>query len=247
MTSTDPQNVIESYLRQVRYRISPPGAVEHADDVLDELRDHLLCDAEQLVANGVEPRSAAQRAVLNLGMADELARGLLSELVRPHLRRLTTTLLLLGLGAGAVWTAVLAVGPDEPWTERNEPSPVVFFEAAGQWAATLTLFVAVLGVLFVSASRRIRVGVTLRAVLQRGALCACWLSLLLGAATAAQLAGYLSVRAVLAPGSLAWPELAVAGVLTLVAVPVLAKPLRAVSMMDTAGRRLAAPRGRMRR
>jgi len=114
--------------------ISPPGAVEHADDVLDELRDHLLCDAEQLVANGVERARRRSARCSTSGWLTSWPEA--SQRARPSApTAVDHDVVVSGLGAGAVWTAVLAVLPDERGPSGTSPLRVVFFEAAGQWAA----------------------------------------------------------------------------------------------------------------
>jgi len=231
MTPAGPQEIIDSYLRHLRSRVWPGAADRDSADTLDELRDHLLCEVEQQVNDGAEPHSAARHAVLDFGPVDELTGTLQRELIRPHLRRLGNVLLILGLGAGASWTGVLMAGPPEPWTERTEPGPIVFFDYGGEIAATVTLVAAALGILLVTAPGQFLIRPQLRAYFQRWSVRACATSLLLGVATAAQLAGYLAVRAVIAPTSLAWTSIAVTGLLTAATVPILAKPLRAVLAM----------------
>jgi hypothetical protein len=232
MTAAGPQEVIDSYLRQLRSRVWPGAADRDSTDTLDELRDHLLCEVEQQVTNGVDPRSAAQHAVLTFGAVDELTGRLQRELVRPHLRRLGNVLLLLGLAAGATWTGVLMAGPPEPWTDRTEPGPIVFFDYGGELAATFALVTAALGILLVVAPGRFLIRPTLRALCQRWSVRACATSLLLGLATAVQLAGYLAVRAAIAPASLSWTSIAITALLTAATVPILARPLRAVVTMQ---------------
>ena len=231
MTAPGPQEIIDSYLRQLRSRVWPAAADRETADTLDELRDHLLCELEHQVSNGAEPHSAARRAVLGFGPVDELTGKLQRELVRPHLRRLGNVLLLLGLGAGATWTGVLMAGPPEPWTDRTEPRTIRFFDIGGESAATVTLIAAALAILLVTAPGQLLVRSRLRAHCQRWSVLACATSLLLGLATAAQLAGYLAVRAALFPSSLSWTPIAVAGLLTAATVPILARPLRAVLTM----------------
>jgi hypothetical protein len=227
MTPAGPQDIIDSYLQNLRSRVWPGPAARDSADTLDELRDHLLCEVEQQVDDGAEPRAAAQQAVLGFGPVDELQR----ELVRPHLRRLGNVLLILGLGAGATWTGVLMAGPPEPWTDRTEPGPIVFFDYGGELAATVTLIAAALAILLVTAPGQFLIRPRLRAYCQRWSERACATSLVLGVATAAQLAGYLAVRAVIAPTSLAWSSIAITGLLTAATVPILAKPLRTVRAM----------------
>ncbi|HEX4246743.1 MAG TPA: hypothetical protein VH008_02680 [Pseudonocardia sp.] len=231
MTPAGPQEIVDGYLRHLRSLVWPGAADRDSADTLDELRDHLLCEVEQQVTNGVEPRSAAQQALCGFGPVDELTGKLQRELVRPHLRRLSNVLLLLGLSAGATWTGVLMAGPPEPWTDRTEPRTIVFFDYSGEIAATCTLVAAALGILLVIAPGRFLIRPQLRALCQRWSVRACATSLLLGLATAVQLAGYLAVRAVIAPASLSWTSIAVTCLLTAATVPILARPLRAVVAM----------------
>jgi hypothetical protein len=172
---------------------------------------------------------AADRAVAELGPLDGLAGALHAELVRPHLRRLTMVLLALGVTAGTIWTGVIIAGPAEPWTERTEPLSVVILDAGGAFAGTLTLTAAVLGVLLTGCAGRLWAYPRVRASLQRWSLRVSWATLALGLVTAAQLAGYLLVRAVVEPTSLAWPAVITSAALTLAAAPVLFGPLRRVT------------------
>ncbi|HEY0578967.1 MAG TPA: hypothetical protein VGD73_33085 [Pseudonocardia sp.] len=237
---------IGGYLARLGGLLSPRATDPAAVDLLDELRDHLLCQVEQEVADGAEADAATDRAVAESGPVDGLASALRAELVRPHLRRLSVALLLLGVGAGATWTGVLLAGPAEPWTERTEPGPIVVFDAGGELAGTATLLAAVLGVLLVVGPGRFPALAGLRAGCQRWSLRACWLSLALGLATAAQLGGYLLVRALIAPSSLAWPAVIAIAALTMAAAPVLLPPLR--GLIGPRGlsrpRGLTGPRGR---
>jgi len=239
------QGAIDGYLTRLGGLLSRRPADPAAVDLLDELRDHLLCQVEQEVAGGAEADAATERAVAECGPADGLASALRTELARPHLRRLSVALLLLGVTAGATWTGVLLAGPAEPWTERTEPGPIVFFDAGGELAGTATLLAAVLGVLLVVGPGRFPTVAGLRAGCQRWSVRACWLSLALGLATAAQLAGYLLVRALIAPNSLAWPAVIAIAVLTMAAAPVLLGPLRGLTGPRASGPRgLTGPRGR---
>jgi hypothetical protein len=196
---------------------------------MDELRDHLLSHIEEQVADGAEPGLAADRAVAEFGPLDGLAGALHAELVRPHVRRLTMVLLALGATAGTIWTGVIIAGPAEPWTERTEPLSVVILDAGGALAGTLTLAAAVLGVLLTGCAGRLWAYPRVRASLQRWSLRVSWATLALGLVTAAQLAGYLLVRAVVEPTSLAWPAVITSAALTLAAAPVLFGPLRRVT------------------
>jgi hypothetical protein len=246
MTRPEPGGAIDGYLARLGGLLSPRSTDPAAADLLAELRDHLLCQVEREVADGAEAKAATDRAVAECGPVDGLASALRAELARPHLRRLSVALLLLGVTAGATWTGVLLAGPAEPWTERTEPGPIVFFDAGGELAGTATLLAAVLGVLLVVGPGRFTALAGLRAGCQRWSLRACWLSIGLGLATAAQLGGYLLVRGLVAPSSLAWPVVIAIAVLTMAAAPVLLPPLR--GLLGPGGlarpRVLAPPRGR---
>jgi hypothetical protein len=230
---------VDHYLEHLKTRLWPRPADSGDPDLLDELRDHLLCHVEQQVANGAPPASAAASALAEFGPLEGMAGALRGELVRPHLRRLNLVLLALGVAAGATWAGVLLAGPAEPWTEHTEPFPVVLFDAGGAFAGTSTLLAAVLSVLLIGYTGRLWAHPRLRAGLQRWSLRACWATLALGLLTAAQLAGYLLVRAVVAPSSLHWPAVITAAVLTVAAASVLFRPLRTVASMRAG---TAAPR-----
>lgn len=219
---------VEGYLRRLRAGLSAQPGDPTSGDVLDELRDHLLCHVEDQVADGLDAEVAARRAVAELGSAAGLAAALRVELVRPHLRRLSVLLLLLGFGCGATWTGVLLAGPPEPWTERTEPAPILFFDIAGELAGTGTLLAAVLGVLLVAWPGRYLPHPGFRAGCQRWAVRACLASLGLGLVTGAQLAGYLLVRGLIAPWSLSWPAVLVTGLISLAAGAALRGPLHSL-------------------
>jgi hypothetical protein len=223
------QPAVERYLERLRSKVWPRPADVGAADLMDELRDHLLCHIEEQVTDGAEPGLAADRAVAEFGPLDRMAGALHAELVRPHLRRLTLVLLALGVTAGTIWTGVIIAGPAEPWTERTEPLPVVILDAGGALAGTLTLTAAVLGVLLTGCAGRAWAYPRVRASLQRWSLRVSWATLALGLVTAAQLAGYLLVRAVVEPTSLAWPAVITSAALTLAAAPVCFGPLRRVT------------------
>jgi hypothetical protein len=232
MTPRRDPAAIEGYLHRLRTRLWPPATDPRVEEVLDELRDHLLSDVEQRVALGADEPSAATRALADLGPLDTLATALRRELIRPRLRRLSGMLLALLLSAAAGWKAVLLFGPAEPWTERAEPGPLALLDEAGEWAGAAALLAALLAVALVARSRpglpdRLRVGA------QRWSLRACWVGIVLGACTAAQLAGYLVLRAVLAPESLLWPAVSAAGMLTLAAAPLCWSILRGVAVLQS--------------
>ena len=221
---------IEGYLHRLRARLWPPATDPRVEEVLDELRDHLLSDVEQRVALGADERSATIRALSDLGPLDTLAVALRRELIRPRLRRLSGTLLALLVAAAAGWKAVLLFGPAEPWTERAEPGPLALLDEAGEWAASAALLAALLAVALVARSGP-ELPDRMRAAGQRWSLRACWAGIALGACTAAQLTGYLVLRAVLAPESLLWPAVSAAGMLTLAGAPLCWSILRGVAVL----------------
>jgi hypothetical protein len=233
VTHSEAESAVEDYLSRLRVRTWPRPVEPEATDLLDELRDHLLCDIEQQVTDGAPPRSAAASALAGFGPVEQVAGALRVELVRPHLRRLSLALLLLALAGGATWVGVLLAGPAEPWTDRTEPAVILFFDRVGESAGTATLLVAALAAVLIGCTGRIWRYPGTRAGAQRWSLHACWLSLALGLLTAAQLAGYLLVRGVIAPGSLIWPAVATTAAVTVAAAPLLVRPLRTVAAMHS--------------
>jgi hypothetical protein len=244
MTRPESESTLEDYLSRLQLQTWPRPMEPDATDLLDELRDHLLCDIEQQVTDGAQPRSAEARALAGFGPADRVAGALRVELVRPHLRRLSLALLLLGLAGGATWVGVLLAGPAEPWTDRTEPRTILFFDRVGEFAGTATLLVAALAALLIGCTGRIWRYPRMRAGAQRWSLRACWVSLTLGLLTAAQLGGYLLVRGVIAPTSLAWPAVLTTVALTVAGAPLLFGPLRTVAELQTGRRLLGPPRRR---
>ena len=231
MTGAEPGPALEDYLAALRAQLRARPVDPATSDLLDEMRDHLLCSVEQQVAGGLAARPAALRALAEFGRVDTVAGALRGELVRPHLRRLSTTLLVLGVVGGASWVGVLLAGPAEPWTEHTEPRPIVLFDAVGEFAGTATLLTAVLGALLIGCTGRFWRHPRLRACAQRWSLRACWASLTLGLLTTAQLGGYLLVRALTAPGSLIWPAVITTTAVTLAVVPLLARSVHTVAAM----------------
>jgi hypothetical protein len=166
-------DAIEGHLHRLRTRPWPPATDPRVEEVLDELRDHLLSDVEQQVALGADERSATTRALADLGPLDTLATALRRELIRPRLRRLSRTLLALLLAAAAGWKAVLLFGPAEPWTERAEPGPLALLDETGEWAGAAALLAALLAVALVARSGR-GLPDRPRVAGQRWSLRACW-------------------------------------------------------------------------
>lgn len=230
MSATPPAEPVEACLEQLRERLWPGLVDTGVDGVLDEIRDHLLCEVAERVAAHEDDVTAARRAVHGLGPVDRLAAGLRTELVRPHLRRLSATLLCFGAAAAAVWNAALLAGPAEPWPEPGQPMQVSLLDEGGEWTGVATVLAALVGlVLMAGAGRWGRPG--FREKGQRWAAGACVASAVLGVATAGQLAAYLAVRAHAEPHSLSVPAVAAAALFTALGALFLLPGLRTVTIM----------------
>lgn len=202
--------------------------------LLDEVRDHLLCEVEDAEAGGSSPGSARAAAVRRIGDAGVIAAGWRTELLRSSLRRTATAVLRLVVVAGVAWSVVLARDPAAS-PRGGAARPVVHLEELGSASAGLAVAAAAaVAVLLVGAARS---GPPVpRCALDRWAVRATVLALGACAATGGLLADLLRTLARTFPGSVS--EL---GVLAATACS-LGGVAAAVPALDRARRVLRAPR-----
>ena len=222
------QREIDAYLRRLVGGQPFLSADSGCADLLDEVRDHVLSHAEQLMADGVMPHVAVSAALRDFGQPEKVGPALRADLLRPHLRRLSATLLLIGVALGAGWLYLLQVAPRTPWTHAARPIILGVLDKGADLcaAAAVPLAIASLGLLVLPS--RWCTADQWRRRCQHWSFRTCVASVILGLAAACQLLGYLAVRGMLAPASLSWPAVSLAGLLTLSSVPLVARPLRAV-------------------
>jgi hypothetical protein len=216
---------VQAYLRRLggRLRLRPDDSGRR--DLIDEARDHILSHAEELVADGVSPRVAVATAVRAFGPEERVAPALRGELVRRHLIRLSTALVILGVALGTGWQWLLAEAPPMPWPEHTRPVVLGLLDTGSDYTAAGAVLLASVGLALLVLPGRVPAMHRWRARCQRWSARASAASAVLGAAACVQLIGYLAVRAALAPASLAWPSVAIAGVLTLTGAAAVIAPL----------------------
>lgn len=114
--------LIDQYVRALRSRL---GARRDRDDLVDEVLDHLLSTTERLEALGIDPQTAARRALARFG-EPKLVASLLSDVPsKGNLMSLffSRHLPALAVAASVTWVAALAVavyGHTDllmPWTQ----------------------------------------------------------------------------------------------------------------------------------
>ncbi len=222
---------VESFVADLAGNL--PRLPESAD-LLDEVRDHLLCAVETAEAGGASPESARAQALVRLGDARTLAAGWRAVLVRASVGRTDNALLRLVLVAGTAWLLALVADPASSPLGTATRS-VLRLEELGSVSAGLTLAAAAAGSLLVLGAARSGGGPAPGA-LDRWAVSATVLAVLACAATAGVLADLLRTLGSAAPGTLAGP-----GVLAATACSV-AGVAAALPALDRARRVLAPAR-----
>ncbi len=154
---------VDRYLRQLESGLALyPGRRE---DVIDEVRDHLLESVERGQARGLAPDDAAQRAVEAFGDPEVVARRLMAHRVWMRTRVMLPLALITGLSLAIIdnqpnwddtgisaFAVVCATGllsliePTRPWlwaTAVGGWFPLLAITLHGNYGAILALFIAI--------------------------------------------------------------------------------------------------------
>ncbi len=226
---------LESFLDELAREL--PTSRE-GDSLVDEVRDHLLCDLEH--ARGSEPRVAPVLATVLARFGDARAVGTSwrRQLESAALGRASDTLLRLVVVVGALWALVLLAGPSEPWAKPAEPVGIRLAEHVCSIGAVLTLALAGLGRACAYLTSR-----TLAAERNRPAtphiatMVSTALAAIVGVATGGALLAYFLARFQAAPGSLSPAALVLGSAFSFAAVglaaPSVDRALRHVRMRPT--------------
>ena len=213
--------------------------VPESADLLDEVRDHLLCEVEDAEAGGSPPGSARAAAVGRLGDAGVIADRWRAEVLRSSLRRTATAVLRLLVVAGTAWLVVLARDP-AAWPGGAARRPVVRLEELGSASAGIAVAAATAGALLVVGAARTGREVP-RGALDRWAVRSTVLALLACAVTGGLVADLVRTLDDTGPGSVSG-----LGVLAATACSV-AGVVAALPAVDRARRVLLVPAGQGRR
>ncbi|GAA5167013.1 hypothetical protein GCM10023321_59010 [Pseudonocardia eucalypti] len=230
----DLARAVDSYLRELRAQLCAHASVPAGADLLDEVYDHVLSHAEHLVCTGAPAEHAVATAVREFGLPAAIGPAMRAELLRPYLHQLATVLLLVGAVVGLGWRIVLDHAPPMPWPVNTRPVALLALDSGAEYTAPAALGLAALGLLLLVAPTHLRSCVRWRPQCQRWAIRASIASATLGVITAMQATAYLAIRGALAPASLIWPAVILAGVLTLATTPAVVRPLFATARLARA-------------
>lgn len=196
-------------------------------DLLDEVRDHLLCESE--ARDGLDPREVAREVTARFGDVLVLGQDWTAELRTAAVRRAAVSVLRLVTVAGFAWLIVLVLSARGPW-HGGRPAAVLHDEQVGSVCAAATLGAAVLGVVVVALATRRLTGGLLARVVGLGVAGTTLLSLAGGAVGASAVADLLGRVHHSAPTPMLLPDVLLASLCTLVAagtaLPALVRAVR---------------------
>lgn len=228
----DADRRIESALAELA-RTLPSDAA--SADLLDEVRDHLLCEAEADGQPGPDDTggpavgaragvAAAADPAARFGDLSRMGREWAAELRFAAVRRAANAVLRLVTVAASAWLFVLVAGVHGSWP-GHRPAQLGELEEVGGVSALVTLGASVCGVLaVVLAARWVSVSRPSR-LLGAGAAGTTALALVAGTVGAAAMTDLLTRRAIAAPGSLSLLDVAIASACTLAALAAAAPAL----------------------
>lgn len=210
--------VVERYLHEVSVALPGPSSARRS--ALDEIRDHLIEEHDQLVMAGLHSDEAAVRATRVLGPPRRLAAGLVSRVGGVAIRRLAFSVPVLTATVCAVWLAVFLTGPHAPWSEVSEPWALAIADTVGSLAMLTALTSGLAAVALWMLPRAVgRAGFVESARAASGRVAA-WGACMCSVGIVTILA-YVSIRATLAPRSVEWPDIILGTLTTLFALGVL--------------------------
>lgn len=197
--------MLVAHLTVLRRGIRGPRRLRNA--VLHEVLADLTEATEVYLGCGHDPVEAAGRAVRDFGDPAMAARGI-SEALEDTVRgRRARVIGWFAVSQLLLWCAIFLGGGSEPWSEREEPSGIDTSDLVATLFPWCAVVVAV--VYCVATVLRRRGRITVRVGRSERALIAANLSLVSCGALA--LACSVGVRALVAPGSLSAPWMALAG------------------------------------
>lgn len=219
------EQVVQRYLDELAGEL--PADWKESSGLLDELRDHLLCDLEDTPDSGRDGPGIGS-VLARLGDARALGASLRRQVESAAVRRASDTLLRLVVVVGAVWALVLLAGPHEPWAKAAEPAGICGLEHLCSAGAVITLSAAVLARISAAVCDPSPGGS--RCATHRVALASTALTLAAAVGTASALLAYFVDRSRAAPASLSATALALAAACSVAAavraVPVLERSVR---------------------
>ena len=196
-------------------------------DLLDEVRDHLLCESE--ARDGLDRREVAGEVTGRFGDVVALGEDWTAELRTAVVRRAAVSVLRLATVSVAAWLVVLLFSARGPW-QGGHPAAVLHDEQVGSVCAAATLGAAVFGVVLVALATRRLTGTRLARVVGAGVASTtllCGAGGVVGASAVADLLGRVHHDV---PTPLLLPDVLVASACTLVAaaaaVPALVRAAR---------------------
>lgn len=121
--------MIDEYIAEINRRLV--ATARQRTRIIEDIRDHLTDAIEQLVAEGVDERSAEQRAISAFGSATDLARQFNVHAAAIAMRRAPLMMAACGIAvvAGFVFAAITQPAPPSP-KPAGVVQQVAFFAAA---------------------------------------------------------------------------------------------------------------------